>query len=32
MMTKEKIFFSISHAVLDLWPVEVFTTTWRFTM
>jgi len=31
-MTKQKRIFSIAHMVLDLWPVEIFTTRWRFTM
>jgi len=32
MMTKEKRIVLISHTVLELWPVEIFTTRWRFTM
>jgi len=32
MMTKEKRIFSLSHTVLELWPVKIFTTRWRFTM
>jgi len=34
MMAKEKRIFSSSHTVLELWPVEIFTTStrWRFIM
>jgi len=32
MMTYEKTIHSTSHAVLELWPVEIFTTRWRFIM